>query len=214
MTAEQIGLWAGLILSLMLFSYLLGDNFFYRLALFIFVGLTAAFVTIVTVESVIIPWVNTTLLSPGAPLAVRVTGLLPFLLGLLLLLKRVPRIGRLGNLALAFIIGVGTAVAIVGAISGTLLPLTRATGAGLAGDLLNGFLIVIGVISSLLYFQFSTRRLPGGDVRRGLLLRIFGAFGRGIITVTLGALYGTAILTGLTLFSERLAFIFSTVPGG
>jgi hypothetical protein len=218
MTPEQIGLYAGLLLSLMVFSYLLADNFLYRLAVYIFIGLAAAFTTLVTVESVLLPWLNNTVLSPTASIPLRVAGLIPVLLGVLLLLKTSPRLGRIGNLAIAFIVGVGAAVAIVGALTGTLLPLTAATGASVGGmtseTLLNTFLVVLGVVSTLIAFQFTARRLPNGLTRQTLAVRVFGAFGRGFIVVALGALYASAILTGLTIFSERLAFIFGSIPGG
>lgn len=214
MNPEQIGLWAGLILSLMVFSYVLGDNFLYRLAVYIFVGLAAAYVTIVTVENVLLPWLNTMVLGANGDTGRLVIGLVPFILGLMLLFKSSPRLGCLGNLALAFIIGVGAAVALVGAISGTLLPLTNTTAAMVNTDLLNGFILVLGVISSLIYFQYLARRAPGGGVRQSLPVRFFGSLGRGFIVVTLGALYGGAILTGLTIFSERIAFILSRIGGG
>ena len=51
--SDQIGLWIGFILTLMVFSYLLGDNFLYRLAIYIFVGLAAGFVTMATVVGVV-----------------------------------------------------------------------------------------------------------------------------------------------------------------
>ena len=43
------------VLTLVIFSYLLADNFLFRMAVSVFVGLAAAFTTIVTVESVILP---------------------------------------------------------------------------------------------------------------------------------------------------------------
>ena len=214
MTPEQIGLWAGLVLSLMVFSYLLGDNFLYRLAVAVFVGITAGFVAVVTVESVLLPWFRSTVLSTSASPALRVAGLIPLLLGILLLMKTSPRLGRLGNLALAFLIGVGGAVAVVGALTGTLLPLASATSQSVRGDLLNGFLIVLGVVSSLVYFHYLARRAPDGTPRRALSIRFFGALGQGFIVVTLGALYAGAILTGLAIFSDRIAFILARIGGG
>lgn len=214
MNPEQIGLWAGLVLSLMVFSFVLGDNFLYRLAVYVFVGLAAGYVAVVTVESVILPWVYATVLQTDAPLITRVAGAIPILFGVLLLLKASPRLGYLGNLALAFIIGVGTAVAIVGAISGTLIPLASATSGGLRIDPLNGFLTVLGVVCTLLYFQYLARRAPGGGVRVGLVVRVFGSVGHGFIVVTLAALYGAAILTSLTIFGERIAFFLSRLGGG
>jgi hypothetical protein len=212
LSADQIGVWAGFILTLMVFSYLLGDNFLYRLAVYVFVGLAAGYVTIVTVESVILPWVRATLYT--GDIGARIVGALPLLLGLLLLFKTTRRLNRLGNLALAFIIGVGTAVALVGAISGTLLPLVGGTANSIRVDTINGFIMVLGVVCTLIYFQYVARRSPDNVVRRGLLVRTFGALGEGFIVITLGALYGGAILTGLTIFSERIAFILTRIGGG
>lgn len=196
----------------MVFSYLLGDNFLYRLAVYVFVGLAAGYVTIVTVESVVLPWIRATLYS--GDIGTQVVGALPLLLGLLLLFKTTRRLNRLGNLALAFVIGVGTAVALVGAISGTLLPLVGGTANSIRVDTINGFIMVLGVVCTLIYFQYLARRSPENIVRRGLLARTFGTLGEGFIVITLGALYGGAILTGLTIFSERIAFILTRIGGG
>lgn len=212
MSADQIGVWAGFILTLMVFSYLLGDNFLYRLAAYVFVGLSAGYITIVTVESVILPWVQATVYSGDT--GTQIVGLLPLLLGVLLLFKTTRRLNRLGNLAIAFIIGVGTAVALVGAISGTLLPLVSSTANSMKIDTLNGFIILLGVVCTLIYFQYVARRSPDNVVRRGLMVRTFGTLGEGFIVITLGALYGGAILTGLTIFSERIAFILTRIGGG
>jgi hypothetical protein len=210
--SDGIGLWIGFILTLMVFSYLLGDNFLYRLAIYVFVGLAAGFVTILMLDSVLLPWVRATLLSGET--SGQIAGAVPLLLGLLLLLKASARFNRLGNLGLAFVVGIGTAVALVGAISGTLLPLANATSGSVATDVLNGFILVIGVISTLIYFQYQARRDGAGATRRGLVIRAVGAVGQGFIVVTLGALYGGAILSGLVIFSERIAFILSRISGG
>lgn len=210
--SDQIGLWVGFILTLMVFSYLLGDNFLYRLATYVFVGLAAGFITIVTVESVLLPWIRTTLL--GGDVNGKLLGAIPMVLGLLLLLKGTARFNRLGNLGLAFVVGIGTAVALVGAISGTLLPLATATSSSVAANALDGFILVLGVISTLVYFQYLAQRVPGGATRRALVIRAIGAVGQGFIVVTLGALYGGAILSGLVVFGERIAFILQRIGGG
>jgi preprotein translocase subunit SecF len=64
--SEQIGLLVGFILTLMVFSYLLGDNILYRLALYVFVGLSAGYLTLVTVDTVLLPWLNQTVLASPA----------------------------------------------------------------------------------------------------------------------------------------------------
>jgi hypothetical protein len=211
---EQVGLWIGFIFTLMIFSYILGDNILYRLAVYVFVGLAAGYITLVTVESVILPWLNGTVMSADAGLGGLLVGLVPFILGLLLLLKTSPRLGRAGNIAIAFIIGVGTAVSLVGAIAGTLLPLSMATGSGVRIDVLNGFLISLGVICTLMYFYYLSQRKPNGEVQRRLLVRAVAGVGQLFIVVTLGAIYAGAILTSLTIFSERIGFILARITGG
>ena len=210
---EQIGLWAGFVLTLMVFSYILGDNFLYRLAVYIFVGLAAGFTAIVTWDSVLAPWFNSTLLAPGGNIANLIFGALPLALGALLLLKANPRLGRLGHLALALIIGVGTAVALVGAITGTLIPLTRATTSTVSVNPVSGILLVVGVICTLVYFQYLGRKLPDNTVRRAAPVRALSLVGQGVIVITLGALYAAAILTSLTVFSERVSFILARIGG-
>lgn len=236
---DVIVTWAGFVLTLMVFSYLLGDNFLYRLAVFAFVGLTAGFVTMITVESILLPWLRLALESQDV--GVQTFGLIPFVLGFALILKVSRRFGALGNLGLALIVGVGAAVAVVGAISGTLLLLSSGvsgaiaagvaeSGGGATADstrIFNAFLIVVGVVCTLASFQYAARRIPGASVlnaagvdeagrgsRRGLLIRAMSAVGQGFIVVTLGAIYGGAILSGLTIFSERIAFLLARISGG
>jgi len=209
---DQIGIWLGFVLTLMVFSYLLGDNLLYRIAIYAFVGLAAGFVTIVTLESVLLPWFNAAINTGDT--GNLILGVIPLIFGAFLLLRMTKRFSQLGTLVLAVIIGVGTAVALVGTISGTLIPLTSTTASAPGLDALNGFILVIGVISTLIYFQYLARRAPGGEIQRGLVVRTVGAVGQGFIAVTLGALYGGAILTGLVVFSERIAFLIRQVGGG
>ncbi len=212
MSFDQLGLWAGFILTLMVFSYLLRDNFLYRLAVYAFVGLAAAYIAILTVESVLLPWIRATVLSGEFPKLG--LGLIPVLLGLLLLFKSSSRIGKTGNYAIAFLVGVGTAVALVGAITGTLLPLANSTAASVHNGLIEGAVMVVGVSCSLIYFQYLGRRRPDGQVVRGPIALALGSVGQVFIVVTLGALYAAAILTSLTIFSERVAFILARINGG
>lgn len=203
---EELGLWAGFILTLMVYSYLIRDNFLYRIAVYVFVGLAAGYVTIVAFESVLIPWFNNTV---GTGQAANIgLGLVPVLLGLLLAFKSFSvRLAALGNLAIAFVIGVGAAVALVGALTGTLIPLAQATTNVGNENVLEAVLIFVGVASSLVYFQYLARRTPEGEVVQARSIRLIGLVGQGFIVVTLGALYAAAILTSLTIFSERISFL-------
>ncbi len=217
MSLDQIGLWAGVILTLMVFSYILGDNFLYRLAVYIFVGVAVGLSTLIAIQNAIVPWLQSTLLAPNADVVQRLFGVSPLVLGALLLLKLSPRFAKLGNLALAFILGIGTAVAVVGAVGGTLVPLLTATADESVSSPADGVVILIGVITTLTYFMYVGRRIPGQTEttgRRGPLVQLLSTVGKGFIVITLGALYGGAILTSLTIFSERAAAIIARITGG
>lgn len=232
MTPDNLDLiagWVSLVLTLFIFSYLLGDNILYRIAIHVLVGVAAGYAVVVATESVIIPWLNETL---GEALDVfildgdaqdrsnltltwlGILGIMPFLLGALMLLKYSPQYARVGNLGMAYIIGVGTAVAIVGAVAGTVVPLAREAGEAIDDSLLNGLIIIIGAITTLIYFQYYAVE-RGGDIVRPRVFRAASAVGRVFITLTLGALYAGAILTSLAIFSDvirdQLQFILDRV---
>lgn len=205
---EQLGLWLSFILTLMVFSYLLGDNLLYRLAVYVFAGVAAAYSAIVTWDGVILPWLNDTLLLPGATQAELALGLFPLLVALLLLARSwSPRAGAAGRLALAFLIGVGTAVALNGAVHGTLLPLLLATGQAVRPGDSDSILLLAGVVCTLVYFQYQARRRKDGQARRRAHIQLLALLGQGVIVVTLGAIYGAVMLSSLTIFSERLGFL-------
>ncbi len=212
-TLDTLGGWVGFVLTLLIFSYVLADNFLYRLSVYLFVGVAAGFAAVVAVEGVLLPWLRGTLLAPAPGPGQVILGAVPLLVGLLLLMKASPALSRLGNLGMAFLVGIGTAVAVVGAVSGTLLPLVGSTGAALADDLINGLVIILGTITTLLYFQYLAVRRPDGEVVRPWPLRLAATVGQVFLIMTFAALYAGAILSSLTIFSERVAFLLERVFG-
>jgi hypothetical protein len=218
-TLDVIGGIVSLTLTLMVFSYLLGDNPLYRLAVHVLVGTTAGYIAVVAVESVIIPWLDVTLLDDDNDYAFRVLGVLPFLFLLALLVKNSPRynlLRRFGNIGIAFLIGIGTAVALMGAISGTLIPITRDAGRAFDDEkALNAVLMTVGTIGTLVYFQYLSSRRVDGKVTRSLPMRILAGFGQLILAITFGAIYASAMLTSLNVFddviSKQLTFLLEQI---
>lgn len=223
MTLSAIGDITALVLTIFVFTFLLADFFPpriasvitmpYRLAVYIFTGLTAGFVAIVTFDSAIRPWLDD-VQQPNGPieLLVRFT---PLLLALALLLPNgIPLVSTLRRLALAFLIGAGAAVAVVGAVSGTLIPLTVEAGESMADGLLLGSITVVGVVCTLAYFQYGARRTPSGDVRQNPFIRFLRGVGSVFLAVALGTFYAAAIGSTLTVFSERLRFLLTQIFGG
>jgi hypothetical protein len=147
---------------------------------------------------------------------VRMVGIIPFLIGALLLLKLSPRLAPVGDLGMAVVLGVGVGVAMVGAVAGTVVPLAREAGQRISEDATDGAVIVVGVITTLVYFQyFAVER--HGEVVRPPLFRVLGGIGQIFVTLALGALYAGAILTSLAIFSDviraQLEFILNRVGG-
>lgn len=203
---DQIGLVAGAVMSLAVFSYLLGDNALYRIAIHIFIGAAAAFVLIVATESVLIPWINTWILAQPPDLARIIFGLLPFLLGWLLLLKLNTRFARFGVVAFAIVLGVGTAVALWGAIGGTLFPLVIAAADTFRpATLVEGLIMLIGTISVLVYFTYISVRRPSGDVEQLLPVKAVGRLGQAFISITLGATYALLIISAISVLTGIVA---------
>jgi len=210
------------VLTLMVFSYVLGDlplvRNLYRIAVYIFVGMTAAFTVIVTFEGVILPYLgdiqnSATSWTPLGNTADIIIFFTALLFGLLLLLKPIGRLAWLTNSVFAVVIVVGAAVAVIGAISGTLFPLVR-TSTTLPADvtgnpsaLLNVGVIFLGTVTSLIYFQYQARDMGEGEIKQGIIVRRLSVIGKIFIVTTLGAIYATAMLTSLTILTERIGFL-------
>jgi len=223
MTLTQIGELAALVLTVLVFTYLLRDfvpqrladvvTLPYRLAVYLFAGLSAGFVALATFDGAVAPWLQT-IQQPEGPL-VLLAQLVPLILALALLLPaRVPVVNTVRRLALAFLIGAGAAVALVGAVSGTIIPLTLQAGRDVGENLLPGAILLVGVICTLVYFQYSARRTADGQIRQNFLVRVLRAAGSVFIAITFGTLYAAAISSTLIVFTERVSFLLAQIFGG
>ena len=211
------------VLTLMVFSYVLGDiplvSALYRSAVFIFAGMTAAFTLVVTYEGLILPYLQDiqdttsswTTLGHAADVYIFFTALL---FGLLLLLKPIHALTWLTNSVFAVVIVVGASVAAAGALSGTLFPLLHAS-AAIPDDIVTDFsalvdrlLIFVGAMTALFYFHYQVRANRDGLGQGSRLSQGFRHIGKAFIVTTLGAIYASTILTCLTILSERISFIF------
>jgi hypothetical protein len=140
--------------------------------------------------------------------------LFPFLLTAFLFLKVSPRTSYLGAPAMAYVVGVSAAVMVGGAVFGTIFPQAWATINMLslsnsAGVILNGIIILIGTIFTLIYFQFGARVTAEGTVRRFGVIEILAWVGRVFIAITLGALFAGVLLASITALIERIASWFT-----
>jgi hypothetical protein len=202
--SDVAGLLVGFVLTLFIFSYIVRDNALYRLAVHILLGVTSAYAVVVVVRRVFTPIVQQVINDPLS--AESLLWLIPLLLTALLLLRLIRPAAWLGNGAVGALIGVGTAVGLVGAIAGTLLPQIMAP----AGD---GPLVMIAAalmtICTLLYFQFTGPADEHGNVVMAPWRRAISLIGRGVLALTFGALFAGLLSTSLAVLVERVDYYLS-----
>ena len=217
MSPDQIAGFVAFLFTLFIFSYLIGDNFLFRIAVYIFVGVSAGYVGSVALKQVIGPDLFVPLLAGKVLLAV------PLILAALLLTKASPRLTRLGMPTMALLVGVSAAVAIGGAVTGTLFPQIGATinlfdtssaasSAQFFGMIFNGVWILAGVITTLVYFHFGARTTSDGSVRRLGLIELIAFIGSIFLAITLGVLFAGVYSAALTALIDRFHF-FGTLFG-
>ena len=228
---EFVGALVGSALTLLVFTYLLGDNPLYRLAIHLFVGALVGYSFGIVLRDVLIGMVLAQLLTN--PVAV----LLPLVLGILLLFKGFPKHAYVGNFAVAFLIGVGAAVALSGALLGTLVPQVGATGQALSPasrasspmGLLDGLLILVGTVCTLMAFSFTPAagslkdqpEQPAGTQARRIdglglwaqLVRLVAGVGRIFLTFALGVALAAGLTASLSIFIGRIQYLIDVFSG-
>lgn len=202
---ELAGFAIGILLTLFIYSYLIGDNPLYRISVHLLVGVSAAYAVVVVVRLLLLPIWEQARANPTAPESLM--WLVPILFVLMLLARRLPSVSWLGNTSLALLVGIGAAVALLGSLSGTLWP--QIVGVQ-ATSPLQGVIVAILTVCTLLAFQFTALRPRSSGVwQPAIWQRGVTAVGRIVLTITFGALFATLVSTGLILLTERLNFFLT-----
>ena len=206
------------IITVLILSYLIGDNPLFRAAIYVFVGAAAGYVAAVAWNEIIAPTFVQPALSGAAFASPEqiIAWAVPLLGSILLLFKVFPRLSNIGQLPMAYLVGVGAAVTIGGAILGTLFPQINATfndfDVGLAVTrntnvvlmILQGAVLLVGVIGVMVYFHFGATQKADGSVRRNVLVNVMAWVGRIYIAITFGVLFAGVYMAALTALIERV----------
>jgi len=206
-----------LLFTIIIFSYLIGDNPLFKFAIYLFVGVSAGYVAALAVWQVIVPRLVYPILFGS--FNEKIFAAIPLLGGLFILLKISSRMAGMARMTMAFLVGAGAAVTIAGAVVGTLIPQVEATinifdlNAAAAGNISgveaigNGAVIILGTILTLSYFHFGAKPKADGTMRRSALIEIAAWAGRIFIGITLGAIFAGVYAAALTALIERVASI-------
>jgi hypothetical protein len=219
MTGDSIWTLVAFILTAgVIISYLVGEKYIpFKIITYLFIGAAAGYAAIVVIFHVLYPRLLVPFLYPSLGYS-RQWALVPLILSALLFFKIFQKTSKLGNIATGIIVGAAAGVIIGGAVLGTLF--TQAKAAILLfdpelgvdqGRLADALFMLIGTVTTLLYFQFGGVRRPGKPVERPVLIGKLAGFGKFFIAVTLGALFAGVISAAISALAERLSFLSQTI---
>lgn len=206
------------LLTIMILSYIWQDNALYRAAAFSFVGVASGYAGAVAFHEVLVPGLATPFAQRGLAAFGDLTVTIPFFLVLALLFKLSPAWTRLGNLSTALMVGVGAGVVVGGSITGTLIPQSVAAMesfnplavAPLTGEtglerIVNVTIMIVGTITTLLYFRFGANTSLLGLAEKDRISTVLGHTGRFFIAVTFGAMFAGVLMSSVLVLGDRLA---------
>ena len=217
----------GFFLTLLVFSYVFGDNPVFRAVTYTLVGAASGYLVVTVIYYAILPRLLYPLL--GGSMVERALTLVPLFLSLLLLTKLFPRFSNLGRIPMGYLVGIGAAVTVGGAVLGTAAGQVKGTfgmfdflsTTNLMNDpliqFIEGGIVLFGTIASLAYFHFGARNRPNEEPRRARWIEVLAWIGKIFIVVTLGALFAGVYISAITALIDRLGFLWQTliqvIPG-
>jgi len=205
------------LLTVMVFSYLLGANPLWRIAQSLLVGVSVGYVSLVVLTQVVAPQVAR-VIQPASETAMtdRLLAAVPVALGVLLLLRVAYPGAWPASFGLNLVIVVGASLVLGGALAGAIVPqaldtmrtldFTNLDAVGIAA-LAGNIVLVLGVVCALAYFAFGAR----ANGTRFTPVREMSVLGRWVLVVAFGAILGSLATTFYAALIDRLGFLVNFV---
>ena len=238
-TAEIMGAWLVVLLTLCIFSFLYKDNPFYKAAEHLYVGVSAGYVAVISFWQQIQPnlfgrlwpkledtgevsvlksvWYSVykvlNFISTGFGTLersifpeggikgydeIRLMYLIPFILGIFMLLRLVPKLGWLARWAIAYIVGMAAGLRFYGFLNSDILMQIQSAAIDFTADwgsIINAIILFIGTMTGLIYFFFSKEHKGSF----GTLSKI----GIYFLMIKFGASFGFAVMGRISLLIGR-----------
>jgi hypothetical protein len=203
-----LGAWVATGLTLFILTFLYQDNPLFKLAEHLYVGVSVGYAIVKTYDTVAVRLIYEPMIKQGDW-----SLLIPLGIGMLMLTRYVPKAAWMSRIAFAFVVGIGSGLAIPRVISSYILkqiedtvrPLVSLATDGNAtftysvlnpASHLNAIVLLIGVVSVLFYFFFSVEHTgPGKAVARTGIIFLMIAF---------GAAFGYTVMARMSLLIGRL----------
>ncbi|MCK4304612.1 MAG: hypothetical protein KAY24_10285 [Candidatus Eisenbacteria sp.] len=194
-----IGEWVAAFLTLCAFSFLYKDNILYRFAESVFVGVSFGYYIGLAKINTLEPNLFRPLFGNFGE---QWSLIVPFLLGVILYLRYIPKLAWVSNWSLAVYIGYYIGVNLLQRLQGEILPQAKGTmlplNVGLWPTLCN-LVVIIGVVTVLIYFFFSS---PHKGV-----LKPTARIGIYFLMISFGASFGYTVMGRVSLLIGRLTFL-------
>lgn len=195
------GLWMAVFFTFSIFSFLYKDNPFYKFAEQVFVGMSAAYWLVYLFYSIMLPNLFTKLFTDfGA----NVILLIPAALGIMMLLRLIPKAQWVSRYPIAIMIGTSAGISMVRYAKSDLLSQISATminpfAGGSFSSVVGNFLLIIGTICGVYFFYFSKKQEGISAVPSKL--------GIWFLMISFGASFGYTVMARISLLIGRLEFL-------
>ena len=229
-----LGAWIAVFLTLGIFSYLYKDNPFYKTAEHLFVGVSAGYWTSIFFWTQIQPnlfgrlwpaseynadslWYKIyngfgfwSSVFPGGGIDkghdMHLSYLIPFALGIMMLLSLIPKISWFARWGIAYTVGMAAGLRAYGYLNSNVIGQIKGTAASFTDpnlpffsltspSIFNSIVILVGTITGLLYFYFSKEH-------KGILGKI-SKVGIYFLMISFGASFGFAVMGRISLLIGR-----------
>ncbi len=240
-----LGGWIAVFLTLGIFSYLYKDNPFYKIAEHLFVGVSAGYWTAIFFWTQIQPnlfgrlWPTTefsadslwyklynglsffsTSVFPEGGIdkghEMHLIYLIPFALGVMMLLSLIPKINWFARWGIAYTVGMAAGLRAYGYLNSNVIGQIKGTAASFSDPTLpffsltspsifNSIVILVGTITGLLYFYFSKEH-------KGTLGKL-SKIGIYFLMISFGASFGFAVMGRISLLIGRFVDLIKYSSG-
>ncbi|PWB75429.1 hypothetical protein C3F09_02215 [candidate division GN15 bacterium] len=204
---HHVALWTAAFLTLGIISFLYRDNAWYKFCEAVFIGISAGywFVSYFWDNLYGKLWLGIFPTDPTQPPDYIL--LIGGALGVMMLLRLIPKIGWLSRWPLAFIVGATAGLNLIiyfasnvmVQVEDTIRPLFGANYAASAYDIVGNIVVAVGTFTALIYFFFSKEHKGafGGAAKVGIF----------VLMVTFGASFGYTVMSRISLLLGRIDFL-------
>ena len=133
---------------------------------------------------------------------IRMIYIIPFILGIFMLLRLIPKLGWLARWAIAYVVGIAAGLRFYGYLNSDILGQIKASGINFTSDwgtIINSLILLIGTICGLIYFFYSTEH-------KGVVGRL-SRIGIYFLMIKFGASFGFAVMGRISLLIGQLNYL-------